>query len=143
VNTLTQPLVSPRPWALFILLKFSLRQLEREDPSEYVKNARPNRDHDAHFQSLSDNSPFSPTAPLEARRRILDSLGSLNPPLPGDVTAQHVEGKGWTAKMIKPPNADPNRLILYVHGGGFTMGSVPAIWEYPVYRIARAAEPSY
>ena len=100
----------------------------------------PNRDHDAHFQSLRDNPPFSPSAPLEVRRGILDSLGSLNPPVPGDVTAQHVEGNGWTAKMLTPPNADPNRLILYVRGGGFTMGSVPGIWEYPVYRIARAAD---
>jgi acetyl esterase/lipase len=99
----------------------------------------PNRDHDAFFQGLIDSPPFPPNAPLEIRRNTIDSLASLNPPVPDDVESQHVNGKVWTAKMLTPPNADPERLILYVRGGSFTIGSVPGIWEYPVYRIARAA----
>lgn len=99
----------------------------------------PNRDHDAFFQDLRDNPPLPESAPLETQRRILDSLGSLNPPVPEDVKSQHITGNNWTAKIITPPNADPNRLILHVHGGSFTTGSIPGIWEYPVYRIARAA----
>jgi epsilon-lactone hydrolase len=99
-----------------------------------------NHDHDTFFRSLIENPPLPPSAPLEIRRGVVDSLGSLNPPIPDDVRSQHVSEKCWTAKMLIPANADPNRLILYVHGGSFTMGSIPGIWEYPVYRIARAGD---
>ena len=101
-----------------------------------------NRDHDAVFQDLTDNPPFPANAPLETQRRIIDSLGSLNPPVPGDVNNAHITGNDWTAKIITPPNANPKRMMLYVHGGSFTTGSIPGVWEYPVYRIARAANAS-
>jgi acetyl esterase/lipase len=40
-----------------------------------------------------------------------------------DVTCEAVEAGGVKAEWIVPPNAAQDRVILYLHGGGYVMGS--------------------
>jgi acetyl esterase/lipase len=43
---------------------------------------------------------------------------------PGDdVTAVPVDAGGVPAEWVETPGADPSRVVLYLHGGGFVMGS--------------------
>lgn len=57
----------------------------------------------------------------------------------GDVNSQSVEAGGVKAEWIVPPNASSDRVILYLHGGGYVMGSINT-HRAMVARIARAAQ---
>jgi monoterpene epsilon-lactone hydrolase len=43
--------------------------------------------------------------------------------LPSDVKCEAVKAGGVPAQWIVPPGASAERVILYLHGGGYTMGS--------------------
>ena len=51
-------------------------------------NADPARD--AFFRGLLENPPFPRDTPLEEQRDIMDSLSSMNPPLPHGVALELV-----------------------------------------------------
>jgi epsilon-lactone hydrolase len=98
---------------------------------------------DAFFRSLVENPPFPPNSSLEEQRDIMDTLASMNPPVPHDVGSERVTlGTGASAELITPPEADPGRAIVYAHGGAFVNGRTPSVWHYPVSRIAAAAGAS-
>jgi acetyl esterase/lipase len=59
-------------------------------------------------------------------------------PVAEDVTFEPVDAGGVPAEWMIPPNAADNRTILYVHGGGYAIGSAKDYREM-VARIARAA----
>src|SRR6476646_9905748 len=40
-----------------------------------------------------------------------------------DVTATPVDAGGVPAEWVETPGADAGRVVLYLHGGGFVMGS--------------------
>lgn len=61
-------------------------------------------------------------AELAERRKRLDLLGSLGP-LPEDVRLETVSANGVNAVWGRTPTADPNRVLLYLHGGGYLSGS--------------------
>jgi epsilon-lactone hydrolase len=56
-----------------------------------------------------------------------------------DVTCTPVEAAGVKGEWIVPPGAADDRVILYLHGGGYVMGSVNT-HRAMVARIARAAQ---
>lgn len=56
-----------------------------------------------------------------------------------DVNSQSVEAGGVKAEWIVPPNASSDRVILYLHGGGYVMGSINT-HRAMVARIARASQ---
>ena len=58
--------------------------------------------------------------PAEMRSNF-DAGFSLPPHPTAQVTP--VKAGGVAAEMISVPEGDPNRVILYLHGGGFAMGS--------------------
>ena len=92
---------------------------------------------------LLENPPFPRNSSLEEQRDIMDSLSSMNPPLPHSVAVELVTlASGESAQLITPPEAHPRRAIVYAHGGGFVNGRSPSVWHYPVYRIAAAAHAS-
>ena len=100
-------------------------------------------DRDAFFRSLAENPPFPPDSSLAEQRDILDTLASMNPPLPHDVAIEQVKlATGASAELITPPDAHPRRAIVYAHGGAFVNGRTPSVWQYPVCRIAAAAHAS-
>src|SRR5262245_34743368 len=62
-------------------------------------------------------------ATLAERRRRLDALGARYS-LPDDVRVEAVDANGVAAEWTTTPLADPSRVILYLHGGGYISGSL-------------------
>jgi acetyl esterase/lipase len=62
-------------------------------------------------------------ADLAERRQRLDGLGSQYP-MPADVRVEPVEADGVAAEWTTMPGADPARVILFLHGGGYISGSL-------------------
>ncbi|MBV8397388.1 MAG: alpha/beta hydrolase [Acetobacteraceae bacterium] len=60
---------------------------------------------------------------LEERRKRLDALASQHP-LPADVRIEEVDVGGVPAEWSSTPQADPDRVILFLHGGGYVSGSL-------------------
>lgn len=56
-------------------------------------------------------------------RQDINAFGALYPPSP-DVTIQAMTVGGRPAEMLTPTNDDGMHAILYLHGGGFVMGSI-------------------
>src|SRR3954469_9577372 len=44
-------------------------------------------------------------------------------PAADDITATPVDAGGVPAEWVSAPGADPARVVLYLHGGGYVMGS--------------------
>jgi acetyl esterase/lipase len=64
----------------------------------------------------------------------------MNPELPDVVAISHVTlATGARAELVAPPEAHDARAIVYAHGGAFVNGRTASVWQYPVYRIAAAA----
>jgi acetyl esterase/lipase len=62
-------------------------------------------------------------AGLGERRQRLDALGEQYP-LPADVRVETADANGVAAEWSATPEADSERVILYLHGGGYTSGSL-------------------
>ena len=73
------------------------------------------------IRALLVASPRSPE--LAERRKRMDMLGDLSP-LPPDVRIESTDAGGVAAEWTWTPNADPNRVLLYLHGGGYVAGSL-------------------
>lgn len=70
--------------------------------------------------------------------QVRQALEAATEKVPADVKCEPVVAGGVKAEWIVPPDADPNRLILYLHGGGYVFGSINT-HRAMVARIARAA----
>jgi epsilon-lactone hydrolase len=57
------------------------------------------------------------------RRQRLDALG-MQYPVPEDVRIEPVQANGVAAEWTSTPGADPGRVILFLHGGGYIAGSL-------------------
>jgi monoterpene epsilon-lactone hydrolase len=75
--------------------------------------------------------------PLSAQRRSLG--GALAPGKPTDVRYEKVDAGGVRAEWFIPDGADPSRVLYYLHGGGYVLGSIESHRD-PVSRLARAAK---
>ena len=62
-------------------------------------------------------------AGLTERRERLDALGARYA-LPSDVQTRRVEAGGVPAEWTATPGADADRVILFLHGGGYISGSI-------------------
>ena len=62
-------------------------------------------------------------ASLAERRQRLDALGSKYI-VPVDVLVDPVDANGVPAEWTTTPAADPMRVILFLHGGGYISGSI-------------------
>ncbi len=68
-------------------------------------------------------------APLEegsgdwtTRRAGIDAFGDMSP-LPEGLTVEAIDIAGLPAEVLTPAGADPARALLYLHGGGYCIGS--------------------
>ena len=81
--------------------------------------------------------------PLEAdvsvaeMRAGIEALASIAP-LPDDVTFEPVDAGGLPAEWVTAPGARRENVILYLHGGGYVMGSIKTHRELAA-RLSRAA----
>ncbi len=62
-------------------------------------------------------------AGLSERRKRLDALGGQYA-LPTDVRVEAVDANGVAAEWTTTPGADPGRVIMFLHGGGYISGSL-------------------
>ncbi len=74
---------------------------------------------------------------LSDMRAGIDARGLANG-LADDVMVQPVGAAGVPAEWTTTPNALPNRAILYLHGGGYVIGSLDS-HRHAVAEIGRAA----
>lgn len=75
---------------------------------------------------------------LEQMREGLDAAGKFAPPVPG-VSYEPVETGVVPSAWALPDDAEPGRAVLFVHGGGYALGSVDAYRDL-ASRVALAAK---
>lgn len=74
---------------------------------------------------------------LAELRAVLDALGDVYP-MPADVRTTEVVAGGVPAVWLEPPEARSDRVLLYLHGGGYQTGSRRSHGELAA-RLGRAA----
>jgi phosphinothricin tripeptide acetyl hydrolase len=62
-------------------------------------------------------------------------------PTPADVKVERVSAPAAPAEWLRPPSATPGRVVLYLHGGGYVIGS-PRSHRHLAAAIAGAAAAS-
>jgi len=70
-------------------------------------------------------------------RKAYDAMGDTFPPA-ADVAFEKVKANGVPAEWSSTPGAAHNRVIMYVHGGGYVIGSI-ASHRHLVSELGRAA----
>ncbi len=85
---------------------------------------------------LMGQRPLNANATLEEMRAGMEA-GSF--PATEAATVTSVDANGVPGEWVTVPESDPNRRLLYVHGGGYVMGS-PVTHRRLCEGIARAAE---
>lgn len=95
----------------------------------------PSPQHDALVAQLRSQSLLAPS--LAETRANFEKLGATFP-LASDVTVEKVSADGVPAEWISAPGAKTDRAILYLHGGGYVIGSINTHREM-CSRIARAS----
>ena len=74
---------------------------------------------------------------LEASRAAFAPAGRVHP-VPDDVQVTEVIAGGVPAHWLAAPGADAGRVLLFLHGGGFQMGSLRSDGELAA-RLGRAS----
>src|SRR6266436_1185619 len=82
------------------------------------------------------SQPRNPNATVGHMRGGMEKVAERVPP---DVACEAVRVGDMAAEWITPPGAATDRAILYLHGGGYVMGSINT-HRAMVARIARAAQ---
>jgi epsilon-lactone hydrolase len=78
-----------------------------------------------------------PPPTLAQRRASFVPAGRAHP-IPRDVRVAEVNANGVPAYWLTPPNGDPGRVLLFLHGGGFQLGSLASDGELAA-RLGRAS----
>ncbi|HEY7546900.1 MAG TPA: alpha/beta hydrolase [Blastocatellia bacterium] len=82
-------------------------------------------------------SPNTDAMTLEERRAYFNSLDQQFP-TPEEVRIEPVIANGVRAEWVKAPDSSDDRVILYVHGGGYIVGS-PVSHRHLVAELSRAS----
>lgn len=81
------------------------------------------------------SQPQNPNASIEQRRAGMERISER---VPADVVCEKVSAGGVNAEWIAAPSATTQRVILYLHGGGYVLGSINT-HRAMISRIARAS----
>ena len=81
--------------------------------------------------------PDMSEASIEEQRAAFDELTSQFP-VPDDVRCEPTDAAGVPAEWITTPEAVDERVMYYLHGGGYTVGSIKTHREM-ISRLSRAA----
>jgi monoterpene epsilon-lactone hydrolase len=76
--------------------------------------------------------------PTLAERRAAFAPGDRPHPVPGDVLVTPVTAGGVPAYWLDAPGTDTGRVLLFLHGGGFELGSLSSDGELAA-RLGRAS----
>ena len=80
----------------------------------------------------------SQAPPTLAERRAAFTPGDRLHPVPDDVLVTDVTAGGVPAHWLTAPGADPGRVLLFLHGGGYELGSLRSDGELAA-RLGRAS----
>jgi epsilon-lactone hydrolase len=98
----------------------------------------PSKEHQDVANILRRAQEVTEPIPLEVRRAGFERMNSRRP-VPDDVTVQPVEANGVPSEFVTTSGSDPNRVTLYIHGGGYTMGSLTSHREMAA-RVSEATK---
>lgn len=87
-------------------------------------------------RTLHHYTKRSTLLPLSLQRRALGALGP--PPEERHVRFERVDAGGVPGAWLHPEGADPSRVLYYLHGGGYSIGSIESHRHF-VARLAKAA----
>ena len=79
----------------------------------------------------------APAPSVDEQRASFEPAGEEHP-LPGDVVVAAVTARGVPAYWLDPPGVRPDRVLLFLHGGGFRLGSLASDGEL-ASRLGRSA----
>jgi epsilon-lactone hydrolase len=100
----------------------------------------PSRAMQASIDALWDRqkSSASQAALTLDERRASFTPGDVLHPVPDDVLVTDVSAGGVSAHWLTPPGADAARVLLFLHGGGYELGSIRSDGELAA-RLGRAS----
>ena len=78
-------------------------------------------EHETLSRFLHHYARRSTLLPLRLQRAALDVL---RPPERADVRIERVMANGVPGAWVRPVSADPHRVLYYLHGGGYSIGSI-------------------
>jgi epsilon-lactone hydrolase len=91
----------------------------------------------AALRDRQEASAGQPAPTLEQRRAAFTPGDRLHP-VPDDVQVTEVTAGGVAAHWLDAPGADPGRVLLFLHGGGYELGSLRSDGELAA-RLGRAS----
>ncbi|MDO8588353.1 MAG: alpha/beta hydrolase [Armatimonadota bacterium] len=83
-----------------------------------------------------NSQPRDPNPTTESRRARMERIRER---VANDVRCEPIDVGGVRAEWIVPPGADSDRVIVYLHGGGYVIGSINT-HRALIARIARASK---
>ncbi|GIL30070.1 alpha/beta hydrolase [Actinocatenispora comari] len=89
------------------------------------------------FRARRRERAGQPPVPLDRAREAFAPAGEIHP-VPTDVRVTPVDAGGVPAYWLDPPGVAADRVLLFVHGGGFGRGSLRSHGELAA-RLGRAA----
>src|SRR6201992_2931566 len=96
---------------------------------------------DAEILIIREMIAARPRATEIAQMRIDSDARSQAFPLPSDVKVTPVSAHGVPSQWTSTPDADPSAAILYLHGGGYVIGSLDS-HRHLMAEVGRAAGTS-
>src|SRR5215831_14436147 len=85
------------------------------------------------FKTVGEKMAKAPD--MKSMRAVMEEMAA---PVPADVKCTPVDAGGVPAEWIVAPGAAADRFLLYLHGGGYVLGSINTHREL-VSRLSRAA----
>jgi len=83
--------------------------------------------------------PNAPQPSLAEQRAGMDAMISSIASMPADASTEDIKIAGRDARWVSVPESETNRVVLYLHGGGYVVGSIASHSELAA-RIARAGK---
>ncbi len=96
----------------------------------------PSQEHEAIVAMVQAAPPGGGS--LEESRAGFEAMMSMNP-LPDDVSIEELNIEHMNADWVTVPESDDNRVVLYLHGGGYVIGTNTGYREF-ASRMARASK---
>ena len=110
----------------------------QQSKTEFVPISADERDRERDLRARF--ADFWETASGEPRA-IYDAFISASPSTP-DVVLEPVDESSVRGWWVRPPQAGPGQAILFLHGGGYVVGSAKAYREFVSQIVSRTRIPA-
>ena len=85
----------------------------------------PSKEHESVVQALRNLPTFGSGDVFDvAAARASMAAMTANPDLPEGITFEKIVAAGVPAEWLTAPSSDRTKAVLYLHGGGYTLGSI-------------------